>query len=373
MLQRKKNSINKENFPQKLAPGVGLFLVHLEFQKNASPSTVSAYAKDLGEFEDFLQTKSMTLKDASEIEKSHIQAFLAWLFHKNLARSSIARKLSTLRSYFRYCMQKKIIKNDPSDGVPNPKQELHHPHMLNVDQAFQLLDNVIPKRNKQKKDALTITPSESEANKSEANKSEANKSEANKSDLSNREAHKNGVSESDTKEDALLWRDIALMELLYGSGLRISEALSLDVENIKEGHKTIKVLGKGDKERIVPMSDSCIVVLEKWMSIRKDFVGNYREQALFVGKMGKRLNRRQANRIIDYRCQEAGINIHISPHALRHSFATHLLEGGADLRSVQELLGHRRISTTQRYTHLDMDALMRIYDNAHPLAKNDSE
>ena len=352
MRQKRNRNINEEAFPQKLAPGVGLFLVHLEFQKGASPATVSAYAKDLAEFEEFLQEKSVSLKNPREIEKLHIQSFSAWLFYKKLARSSIARKLSTLRSYFRYCMQKKIIINDPSKGVPNPKQELHHPNMLNVDQVFQLLDN------NARQEITSVTQKKAP-------------------DFSRGIAAKTTQIQSkkilNQQETILLWRDIALMELLYGSGLRISEALSLDDQDYRNGHKTIKVMGKGEKERMVPMSNSCITVLEKWLTLRNSLVNETRERALFVGKMGKRLNRRQANRIVLQRCQEAGINVHISPHDLRHSFATHLLEGGADLRSVQELLGHSRIATTQRYTHLDMDALMRIYDKAHPLAEGNSQ
>lgn len=420
MQQKENRNISKENFPKKLAPGVGLFLVHLEFQKGRSPATISAYANDLSEFEEFLQTKSLSLKESKDIEKTHIQSFLAWLFYKKTARSSIARKLSTLRSYFRYCMQKKIIINDPSVGVPNPKQELHHPNMLNVDQMFQLLDYATPKnstlRNKAPKDAVLdnhgMNISQKEIvdvegntldgigvdNTSETAISRAvdnaleipcKASDSMSSNTSSR-IHSKGLGgksssiigklPSSTQDEiekgddsALLWRDIALIELLYGSGLRISEALSLDVRDYRSGYKTIKVMGKGEKERLVPMSDSCILVLEKWLTLRDCLAKNLREQALFVGKMGKRLNRRQANRIVEYRCQEAGIDVHISPHDLRHSFATHLLEGGADLRSVQELLGHSRIVTTQRYTHLDMDALMRIYDNAHPLAQGDSK
>ena len=350
MQQKKNKNVNAENFPQKLAPGVGLFLVHLEFQKGASSATISAYAKDLAEFEEFLEGKSLSLKDARNIEKIHIQSYSAWLFYKKLARSSIARKLSTLRSYFRYCMQKKIIINDPSEGVPNPKQELHHPNMLNVDQVFQLLDSSTRKEKPVPLDFSKAIPRKI-----------------------TKKIPQNKANETPREEDpALLWRDIALMELLYGSGLRISEALSLDIQDYRNGHKSIKVMGKGEKERIVPLSDSCIIVLEKWLALRDDLAQNLQERALFVGKMGKRLNRRQANRIVLFRCQEAGIDVHISPHDLRHSFATHLLEGGADLRSVQELLGHSRISTTQRYTHLDMDALMRIYDKAHPLAQGNT-
>ena len=134
----------------------------------------------------------------------------------------------------------------------------------------------------------------------------------------------------------------------------------------ESGH--VQVMGKGGKERIVPLSDTCMAALTRWLAVRNDVPPVHGERAAFLGRRGKRLDRRQAARILEERAEEAGIPQHISPHDLRHSFATHLLEGGADLRAVQELLGHSRISTTQRYTHLNLDALTRIYDAAHPLA-----
>ncbi len=317
----------EKSYPKNLPSGVGLFLINLEFQKSMSEATVRAYATDLSEFEDFLQGQELSLQRVDQISKLHIQAFSAQLFHKKIAKSSIARKLSTLRSYFRYCMQKKIIKINPMASMPNPKQELHHPNMLNVDQTFQLLDNC-------KAEHLID-------------------------------------GENINIKDSLYWRDIALMELLYGSGLRISEALGLDLIDYNENSNVIKVFGKGEKERMLPLSPPCKKAMDIWLKIRHNIVKDFKEQAIFVGKMGKRLNRRQANRILEEHTIKSGINAHISPHDLRHSFATHLLEGGADLRSVQELLGHSKIATTQRYTHLDMDALSRIYDSAHPLAKQD--
>ncbi len=319
----KKSTSNKQDF--KLPTNVSLFLVNIEYQKSMSQATVKAYTTDLEEFEEFLQTKNLTLTRIEQITKSEIMAFSVHLYQQKLAKSSIARKLSTLRTYFRYCLQKKIINLDPTEQVPNPKQDLHHPNMLNIDQTFQLLDQ------------------------------DKNEHEINNSDDKN-------------IENAIYWRDIALMELLYGSGLRISEALDLNLIDYQDSNQVIKVMGKGQKQRLVPLSQNCKKALANWLELRNLLIKNFREMALFVGKQGKRLNRRQANRILDEHAKEK-INTHISPHDLRHSFATHLLEGGADLRSVQELLGHSKIATTERYTHLDMDALSRIYDNSHPLAK----
>lgn len=351
---------------------VSLFLVHLEFQKGTSSATINAYGTDLAEFQNFLQEHNLSLQNPLEIHKHTIQSFSAHLFYKNLARSSIARKLSCLRAFFHFCLQKKLIENDPTAEIPNPKQEIRHPKILNVDQMFQLLDfhaiSIDQQENSEQEcseqpatehsfhEQFTATPSLSDSRNPNA-----------QSTTEITPILQDNKSIAENIENPIFWRDLALMELLYGSGLRITEALSLNISHIKQGHTTIKVMGKGSKERIVPLSSSSLLVLEKWILLRHMCYPS-NEQALFVGVRGKRLNRRQANRIIEMRCREAGLDVNISPHSLRHSFATHLLEGGADLRSVQELLGHSRIVTTQRYTHLDMSALMRIYDNAHPLA-----
>ena len=293
---------------------ISLFAAHLQFQKNYSEATVRSYQTDLEEFETVLLQKGKSLAVPADIEKRDIQEFLVYLYGRKMHKSSMARKLSCLRSFFRFMLQKKFITVNPMLGVHNPKQEIHHPTMLNVDQMTGMLDE---------KDA----------------------------------------------DDEFYFRDNALLELLYGSGLRISEALGLNVQDVKQESKTIKVFGKGSKERIVPLSDTCQKALAAWLAKRNTLTVEHGEKALFVGKRGKRLNRREANRIIELYRQKVGIATRVSAHDLRHSFATHLLEGGADLRSVQELLGHSKIATTQRYTHLDMDALTRIYDKAHPLAE----
>lgn len=297
---------------------VSLFLAHIAFQKNYSEATVRSYGTDLEEFEIFLQEKNKSLVQLADIHKKDIQEFLVQLYKQKMHKTSMARKLSCLRSFFRFMLQKKFVQENPMLGISNPKQEIHHPTMLNVDQVVSMLD-------------------------------EKNADE----------------------EDDFYFRDNALLELLYGSGLRISEALGLNMQDIKADSENVKVFGKGSKERIVPLSDTCKKALQIWLEKRKLLSVERGEKALFVGKRGKRLNRREANRIVELYRQKAGIVTRVSAHDFRHSFATHLLEGGADLRSVQELLGHSKIATTERYTHLDMDALTRIYDKAHPLAEHE--
>ena len=314
-----------ENIAAKLPGNAKLFLAWLEYQKGASEASVEAYAQDILDFESYLDEFGVSLARPAEIDKQMIQGFMAHLFRNGLAPSSRARKLSALRSLFRHLQRTHKIESDPTAGVRNPKQDQRHPAMLNVDQIFSLLA----------------------------------------------EAGENLTTPATvcTPEEALALRDKALLELLYGSGLRISEALDLDVDDIRSGATALLVMGKGSKQRQILLSDTSTAALTRWMEVRSLVPPQYGERALFIGKRGKRLNRRQAARLLDEHANLAGIPQHVSPHDLRHSFATHMLEGGADLRAVQELLGHSRISTTQRYTHLDLNALTRIYDAAHPLSR----
>ncbi|MCQ2444506.1 MAG: tyrosine recombinase XerC [Mailhella sp.] len=325
--------------PPPLPDNALLFLAYPEFQKGASEATVRAYRSDLEEFEAFLCSCGLSTAHPEEITKPDIQGFAAWLFRKGTARSSTARKMSALRSFFHEMLRRRKVTADPCAGVHNPKQDQRHPAMLNVDQMFELLDDGRWTEDLSAPSAWKAQPAPSPSSA--------------------------GASE----EEALLFRDTALIELLYGSGLRISEALGLDIGDVMREREHVIVMGKGGKERRVPLSDTCRQALDRWLAARNAVPGLPDEEALFLGKKGKRLNRRQAARILEERAVLSGIPQHISPHDLRHSFATHLLEGGADLRTVQELLGHSRISTTQRYTHLDLDALTRVYDAAHPLAK----
>ena len=165
----------------------------------------------------------------------------------------------------------------------------------------------------------------------------------------------------------MLCRDLALAELLYGSGLRISEALGLDIDDVQLSSRVLRVMGKGSRQRLAPLSDTSCDSLKSWLDERP-LMAQPDEPALFVGARGSRLNRREAARIVERLCRRAGLDFTVSPHSLRHSFATHLLTAGADLRSVQELLGHSRLTTTQRYTQVSLEHLMEAYDKAHPKA-----
>ena len=317
--------MGRDPFPEVLPLFPRSFLTWIEMQKGMAAATVAAYGQDLAQFEDWLHADAqpaaaLTLDRPEGITRKHVQRFVASLHREGLAHSSMARKISALRAFFRYALKMRRIENDPTQGVRNPKQQTRHPATLNVDQAFALLD----------------TP----------------------------------AGPSENADPARERRDLALAELLYGAGLRISEALDLNVRDVDPDSGVVRVLGKGNKTRLAPISDTARDALTRWLDARHALAPSS-EQALFVGMRGARLNRRQATRIIEELSARAGLPVHISPHSLRHSYATHLLEGGADLRSVQELLGHARLSTTQRYTHVTMDRLIRVYDAAHPRAKDD--
>jgi len=301
-----------ENLPETIQ----IFLAYLDVEKGYSKATLSSYALDLAQWEYFLKTRNKSNEQPEQINRADIHAFLAELHRQRLAKSSIARKLSSLRSFFRFLLKKKYIQQNPCQGLKNPKQDKPQPKTLNIDQALSLMQAVI-------------------------------------------EPTPKGL------------RDLALAELLYGSGLRISETLGLNLEDIDLSQKIVRVRGKGGKERLAPITDAGRDRVKAYLEQRSAFSPHPQEQALFLGLRGRRLQRREANRILARLSKLAGLPQEISPHTLRHSFATHLLQSGADLRSVQELLGHSRISTTQRYTHLNMETVMRIYDQAHPRAREE--
>ncbi|CCO24076.1 tyrosine recombinase XerC [Maridesulfovibrio hydrothermalis] len=300
-----------------LPESVQIFMTYMDVEKRSSIATLRSYEKDLAQFEEFLQSRKKSLAKLDKINADLVRAFLAKLHGRNLAKSTMSRKLSALRSFFKYMTRYKFIKNDPMVGIRNPKQEVRQPRSLNVDQAVNLMDS------------------------------------------------KAGVEPADK-------RDQALLEILYGSGLRVSEAISLDFYDVDTSSSVVRVIGKGNKERLSPLSDTACRAIDDYLAVRAELGPSLEEQALFVGNRGGRINRRQVNRILARMAEEAGLYGGVHPHMLRHSFASHMLQSGADMRSVQELLGHENLSTTQRYTHLNLQQIMNVYDKAHPLAGNQS-
>jgi integrase/recombinase XerC len=290
------------------------FHQYLAVERNMSPHTCAAYLRDLAEFREFLA--GLGAADAAALPRvDHLllRRYLAEL-HKRNERTSIARKLSALRTFFRYLVREGVLSINPAAAVATPKRNRYLPKTLSVDEAAALMER----------------------------------------------GHGTTV---------LALRDRAILELFYSSGLRISELTGLDVGGLDLRENLVRVLGKGRKERIVPVGRKAHEALVAYLEARGAVDDN---QPLFVNHRGGRLTPRSIQRQLKVRLLKAGVLKDISPHALRHSFATHLLDGGADLRAIQELLGHVSLSTTQRYTQVSVDQLMAVYDKAHPRSKKKS-
>jgi integrase/recombinase XerC len=299
------------------------FIESLKSQEGYSDHTIRNYRIDLRQFVGFLIEKEiLTGKEASStglesIDFLVLREFLGRLYG-SYRRTTIARKLSAVRSFFAFLEKRGLIKDNPAADISTPKKEKSIPAHLSVDEVFRLLDR--PDR-----------------------------------------------------EKPLGLRDLAILEVLYSCGIRVSELAGLDLSSIDFGQRLVRVFGKGGKERIVPIGRKALEAIEKYhdatLSLRKKARGEKREEPLFINFRGGRLSTRSIGKIVKRCGRECALMTEISPHALRHTFATHLLDSGADLRSVQELLGHVSLSTTQKYTHVSLDRLMEIYDKAHPRSR----
>ncbi len=296
---------------------IGDFLDYLTYERNVSVNTISAYRFDLESFISFLCNDYFTLgRDQLELKKvDHlaVRSYIANLARRKLARSSAARQLSALRSFFKYLMREGALESNPARSVATPKREKHLPSVLQPSDVVLLLEQ-----------PDTSTP--------------------------------------------LGIRDRAFLEVLYASGLRISELVGIDIEDIELRAKLVKVRGKGSKERIVPFGSKAEESIRIWLAARGGLVSNFEEPALFVNYRGERITTRSIRRLFDGYVRKASLRAGVSPHTMRHSFATHLLNAGADLRGIQELLGHVSLSTTQKYTHLNDFQLIAVYRKAHPKA-----
>jgi integrase/recombinase XerC len=285
---------------------VGSFLEYQGVERGASPHTLRSYAADLSEFTRFLAEETIAGWEAADTRV--VRAFVARLHRRGLAKTTIARKLAAVRSCFRFLARRGALAVNPARQVRGPRLGRRLPSFLPADETSALL--------------------------------------------------------GETGEPSLAGvRDRALLELFYASGLRVAEGCGLDVDDLDEARRTVRVLGKGDKERVVPVGETALEALGAYLELR-----GRRRGPLFLNARGGRLTARSAHRIVRARARAAGIGQRVTPHTLRHSFATHMLGAGADLRLIQELLGHRRLSTTQRYTHVSPEHLMRVYDAAHPRA-----
>ncbi len=280
------------------------FFRYLEIEKGASPYTLANYRVDLHSFKTFLGDR-----DLEKVDLLLLRRYLAELKAKNFAKRSIARRISCLRSFFKFLCREGHLATNPVSVLRSPKLDKRLPLVLEIEEVARLL-----------------------------------------------ESH-DGTAKG--------LRDQALLETIYSAGLRVSEVVGLDVDHVDSIGGIIKVYGKGKKERLCPIGERALQAIQRYMEQRPKA---QETKALFLNQRGRRLTVRSVRRILDEALQRVSLNRHVSPHALRHSFATHLLDRGADLRSVQELLGHQSLSTTQIYTHVSAERLKRVYDKAHPRA-----
>ena len=299
---------------------IDAYVVHLRFERNLSKHSLRAYGMDLEHFSGFVRD-TLSLAGVRDVDRQGLRRYGASL-HGDLSAASIARRLSCLRGLYGFLHRLGEIDVDPTDGLRNPRGEHSLPRFLGVDDAILLLRHVEP-----------------------------------------------------TSQPELEARDRAMVELIYGAGVRVAECVGLDLSDVDLTDGVLRVFGKGKKERLAPFGQFAQDAVSDWLVHRLELLQRPpgrtpRDlEALFINRRGGRLTPRSVRRMLEARCLRAGLLRQIGPHGLRHSFATHLLDAGADIREVQELLGHARLSTTQRYTHTSTVALQRVYDAAHPRAR----
>lgn len=294
-----------------------IFIQFLKAEKNASPHTIKAYTNDLEEFLKFLKEKSLDIK---LIDRLTIRSYLSFLREKNLSRSSINRQISSLKTFFRFLMREKMLYRNPTAAISLLKAEKKLPTFMSVEEITSLIESL-------------------------------------------------------HSDDALGLRDRAILEVLYSGGLRLSELVSLDMDDLDLSGGMARVMGKGKKKRLVLLGKKAIEALERYLRKRHELFQHKRKDipqekdALFLDRWGGRLTPRSIERLVNKHVRKASLKLKVSPHVFRHTFATHLLNAGADLKSVQELLGHANLTTTQIYTHVTAKRLREVYMRSHPRAK----
>jgi len=285
------------------------FLAYLRHERNASPHTISSYRIDLTQLGRYLEGRKIKL---GRVDNVILRGFLAELHQKNLSKTSVARKLAAIRSFFQFCLKRGRLEDNPAKVVTTPKTDKHVPAFLSEDEMEKFLE--LPK-----------------------------------------------------EDDVLVVRDKAILELFYASGIRLGELVGINLEDFNLGEKMLRVRGKGKKERLVPFGRMAAESLAAYLRLRRTIPKmSLDEKALFLNYQGTRITARSVERMMAKYIRRTAIRRKVSPHSLRHSFASHLLSRGADLRVIQELLGHESLATTQKYTHLDLKQLLDVYRKSHP-------
>jgi integrase/recombinase XerC len=313
------------------------FLAYLRSVRNASAHTLRNYASDLEQFHAYLNPPDSPPAQLKEIDHRVIREYLGYLHDQKLQKSSMARKLAALRSFLKFCAREGLVKENPARLVVTPKLPKRVPSILSAEEMNDFLNGL-----------ATVQKPQTKRKRA-------------------RRSAKAGDSAG-----LLIERDRAILELLYASGLRVSELVGLNLEDINRKDRMLRVLGKGNKERIIPYGSKAEEAFERYWPVRDKLVARAASKgdghAVFLTLAGERMGTQAVWRLVKKYVRLMNVNWNLHPHSLRHAFASHLLADGADLRAIQELLGHASLSTTQRYTHSSIRQLMEVYDKAHPHA-----
>jgi integrase/recombinase XerC len=339
-----------------MKPTIQKYIEYMRSVRNSSPHTLVNYGHDLEQFVAFLTPPGTETPKLAQVNHHMIREYVAHLHDTGLEKSSIARKLAALRSFFKYCVREGRLNENPARLVATPKLPKRVPAVLSAEEMNGFLNQ--------------LSPSGRAADRDSGQKRQR--------DMSGAAAVKRPRISPGIPEDGLLLpRDRAILELLYAAGLRVSELTGLNLADMDQKDQMLRVRGKGNKERIVPYGEKAAQALRAYWPVRDSLLesseestrgANYNVNAVFLNYRGDRLTQRSVGRIVKKYVKLVNVNWDLHPHSLRHAFATHLLADGADLRAIQELLGHQSLSTTQKYTHASIRQLMDIYDKAHPHA-----
>jgi len=294
---------------------VTAFLQYLKIERNCSPLTIKSYGEDFASVLEYFRDFAGGVPAVGDVGVAALRGYVTYMHQCEYSRSTMARRLACLRSFFRYCCREKLAATNPAKALRTPRAGRRLPHFLSTEQAAQLL-------------------------------------------------------EAPPANQPMGLRDRAILETLYSAGLRVAELASLNVEDWDRDADILRVTGKGRKERVAPVGRYAALALSRWLEVRSPdpTAPALQQGAMFLNKRGRRLTTRSVGRLLEKYIQQTGLDRLTTPHTLRHSFATHLLDGGADLRSVQELLGHKSLTTTQIYTHVSTTRMRETYEKAHPHA-----
>ena len=309
------------------------FIAYLRYERNVSPETIREYRRDTQQFAEFLKPPGEKTLPLPKVDHHIVREYVSWMYDRKLQKGSVARRLASLRTFFKFCMREGLVRENPARFVPRPKLPKRVPRVLTAEELNGFLDNL---------------------------------------GVSGDGARGRSRRQSPEQARAMLKRDRAILELLYGSGLRVSELAGLSMEDLDRQSQMLRVLGKGRKQRVVPYGSKAHAALQAYWPAREAVLAQAGRKAapdaVFLNPAGGRLTARWVRALVKKYARLANVNWDLHPHALRHAFATHLLADGADLRAIQELLGHASLSTTQRYTQASIRQLMEVYDKAHPHA-----